>query len=121
MKIANRNAREYVRTLQPFTANNLYAENAGVFYVVYSYGEHWPLWVYDGENDCWYENDDKYSSTTSKHKSQTRPIDDGSAIQASVQSLIDAIRIGKFHVANCKKIQDWFNENNVCVCGKAGK
>lgn len=43
-------------------------------FAVYSYGEHWPLFVwYDGQ---WYGNEDKYSRTTTKHQSQTHPLTD---------------------------------------------
>lgn len=92
MKIANRIARVFVRELVPFTGNNLYAENRRQLYVVFSYGEHWPLWVYDRTKDRWYENSDKYSSTTSKHKSQTRPIDDGSTIPLSAEHICQYVR-----------------------------
>jgi hypothetical protein len=41
-------------------------------YVVYSYGEHWPLFVY--EDGKWYENADKYSRSTTKHHGQLHPL-----------------------------------------------
>lgn len=75
MRIANRDTRHYVAQREIFKANNIFSENHGDhrFYVVYSYGHHFPLWVYDRETSQWYENKDKYSVTTSKHKSQSRP------------------------------------------------
>ncbi len=81
MKVANRNARQYVQRLHPFEGSNLY----GTFfctnpsstalgdsgYVVYSYGQHWPLFI--NVCDQWFENKDRHSVTTSKHRSQTHP------------------------------------------------
>lgn len=43
-------------------------------YVVYSYGLHWPLYAYDDTLNVWYENEDRASRTTSKHRSQTCPL-----------------------------------------------
>jgi hypothetical protein len=54
-------------------------------YVVYSYGRHFPLYIAEWESGVditdggssagimWYENINKYSVTTSKHKTQARP------------------------------------------------
>jgi hypothetical protein len=83
MKIANKDARQYVQSLQPFQGNNLFAgfktqNNADgtngpdMWYVVYSYGNHWPLFVH--ANGVWYENADKYGPTTSKHRTQSHPL-----------------------------------------------
>lgn len=83
MKIANRDARQYVQNHKPFEGNNLYAVtrqcaspdpenyNTAQYYVVYSYGEHYPMFIYI--NGKWFENGDKYSPTTSKHRSQCHP------------------------------------------------
>lgn len=85
MKIANREARAFVQRLHPFEGNNLYGTywccnpssihpgDSG--YAVFSYGDHWPLFVsihLDGK-DVWFENEERHSMTTSKHKSQTHP------------------------------------------------
>ena len=77
MKIANRDARKYVQSCTEFQGSNLFAvmrtDNTGGWrYVVYSYGYHWPLFVYT--NGVWYENENKYSPTTSKHRSQCHPL-----------------------------------------------
>jgi hypothetical protein len=82
MKIANRDARPLVQQLHPFRGNNLFAQfhtqnNADgtngpdMWYVVYSYGHHWPLFVH--ANGVWFENADRHSVTTSKHHSQCHP------------------------------------------------
>ena len=70
-KTTNRNARKLVQTQIDFQANNIFASHWKGMYVVYSYGEHWPMFICkDGQ---WYENDGRYSVTTSKHRSQTHP------------------------------------------------
>ena len=46
-------------------------------YVVYSYGEHFPIYVYDYQSEMWFGNDDKYSPTTSRHQTMAEPeVDD---------------------------------------------
>jgi hypothetical protein len=75
MKIANRDARPLVQQLHPFEGSNLFAqyrpEGNGVRYIVYSYGHHWPLFIHC--HDTWFENEDKNSRTTAKHRTQTHP------------------------------------------------
>lgn len=74
-KIANKNARSYVRTLKPFIANNTKAEftKNQRFYVVLSY-QWFPIYVYDMQEKIWYKNIEKYSCTTSKHSTQLNPL-----------------------------------------------
>ncbi len=77
MKITNRDARKFVQQRLPFQGSNLFAhtrtsEDGTTWYVVYSYGPHHPLFVWaDG---IWFENEDRFSVTTSKHRSQTHPL-----------------------------------------------
>ena len=74
-KIAGWKARPYVQDKKAFRNHNnqLFARwETPLLYVVYSYGDHWPLFIWDGFD--WYENEDKYSPTTSKHRSQTHPL-----------------------------------------------
>ena len=42
-------------------------------YVVYSYADWWPLFVYDEEAQCWVGNKSKYSRTTTKHQRKVQP------------------------------------------------
>lgn len=42
-------------------------------YVIYSYGHHFPMYVYDEESGQWLGNKAKYSRTTSTHQSKYRP------------------------------------------------
>lgn len=70
--MSNRDAKSYVNSMKTFKANNLFAEYDGQTYVVYSYGRHHPLYAY--KDGTWYENDDRVSVTTSKHRNQSRPL-----------------------------------------------
>ena len=76
-RIANKNAQEYVDRAEPFQGSNLFGEYDGsdegsnTPYVVYSYGYHFPMFIFI--NGHWYENSDKYSRSTSKQQSQARP------------------------------------------------
>lgn len=74
MKVSNQKARTFVQSRLPFTGNNTFAETLNGAYVVFSYGHHWPLFAYiDG---TWYENQDRYGTTTSKHRGQMHPLED---------------------------------------------
>ena len=78
VKTSNCNARDYVKRLSEFKANNLWSEwvefdHPEARYVVYSYDRHWPLFIYEVRTDTWYENASKYGVTTSKHKTQSHP------------------------------------------------
>lgn len=75
-RVSNSSCRPFVQQRTPFQGSNLYAINLGqgtddFRYVVYSYGIHWPLFVYT--NGCWFENEQKHSVSTSKHRSQSHP------------------------------------------------
>lgn len=89
-RIANRVAHEYVSRREPFQGSNLFGETLpGGAYVVYSYGYHWPLFVYDGTR--WWRNEDKYSPTTSKHSGQACPRHEYMN-RADRQSLLNHVR-----------------------------
>lgn len=95
-KVANTKCRNHVVARLPFQGSNLYAEwvkplaNNAKQYVVYSYGQHFPAYIYaDG---VWFENEDKYSPTTSKHMSQARPTD--KTILLSTRAMIALVAEG---------------------------
>jgi len=76
VRTSNSNARFYVKDLIQFKGSNTFGiwkktHNDDMLYVVYSYGYHWPLFIYD--NQKWYENSSYASPTTSKHESQLHP------------------------------------------------
>jgi hypothetical protein len=73
-RITNVTARQYVQRKESFQGNNLYGEWRGDRYVVTSYGDHFPLFIW--EDGTWYENIEKITVTTSKHRTQTHPHED---------------------------------------------
>lgn len=81
-RINGRTCRAWVQERTGFQNSNgqLYGQwedkGGDARYVVYSYGEHWPLFAYVPRVSTWFENADKYSSTTSKHRSQAHPLCD---------------------------------------------
>jgi hypothetical protein len=64
----------------------IYSVNGTKTYTVYSYGNHYPMYVYDKTVDRWYGNSDKYSRTTSRHMTKLCP-DDG------VHQYVDTYRL----------------------------
>lgn len=74
-RVPNNNARYYVSEKREFNGNNTFARwnDARTLYVAYSYGKHFPAFVYDAGADQWYRNIDGYSVTTSKHMGQLHP------------------------------------------------
>ena len=70
MKTSNKECRRLVESCIPFQANNLSAGFVGDVYVVFSYN--WfPIWAcIDG---VWYGHRQRYSTSTSKHVSQSMP------------------------------------------------
>jgi hypothetical protein len=87
VRVPNHNCREYVHHQIPFQGSNLFAEwrtdnhadtqeqqEQQEWYVVFSYGEHFPIYVYIPATNTWYANNDKYSRSTTRHQSQARPL-----------------------------------------------
>lgn len=75
IRIANKNARKYVVRKEEFGGSNTFArwtgDNSKNMYVVYSYGPHFPMYIFTEGH--WFGNKSKYSCTTSRHQSQLRP------------------------------------------------
>jgi hypothetical protein len=101
-KVANGKCREYVRNMKEFTGNNLFARytcatpgtTSEIFYVVYSYGSHYPLFIYHCSTKTWFENEDRYSVTTSKHRSQAHPLPLVPTKKASTQFMRRMLDVG---------------------------
>ena len=76
-KTSNKKAIESIKALEPFQASNMFGEwfggGVGKNYVVYSYGYHFPMYVWDSVARMWIGNKDKYSPSTSRQQSQARP------------------------------------------------
>jgi hypothetical protein len=70
---------ELVRKKEPFTFTNIFAtmrnhsKELPPTYTVYSYGNHYPMYVYDYEACQWYGNADKSTRTTERHKNLVQP------------------------------------------------
>lgn len=76
VKTTNRDCRRYVTNCVAFDNSNgqLYGRRTSTgLYIVYSYGPHWPLFIYSPDLDQWFGNEDKCSMTTSHHYSYARP------------------------------------------------
>ena len=81
-RLAGQDCRSFVKELKLFhnsgfntrhpKGSTLWSEKRGDTYVVYSYGNHWPLLI--NWNGIWFANKDKSPSrTTTRHTSQTNP------------------------------------------------
>lgn len=104
-KTTNVNAQWYVQRKIPFIGSNIWGEilcepiryqlglteheqsvlrandqRPPLLYVVYSYGEYFPMYIYDYLTNSWYGNSDKYSRSTTEHQDQCRPTYDNNAI-----------------------------------------
>ncbi len=110
-QIANADARLYIQRREPFKGSNLWGEkrmtqgvlsthdyvdweDSSELYVVCSYGVHYPMWVYDFFTGQWFGNHDKYSRTTSKHKSQTQPCEGTRIRWYDTQTMVDLMVYG---------------------------
>lgn len=80
-RVANKDARAYVQQRKPFQGSNTYGACIEDRYVVYSFGAHFPLFVYD--DGRWFANSDRYSLTTTKHRGQLHPLTDCSLLPLS--------------------------------------
>ena len=88
IRTANTRARYVVNNKIPFQGSNTHGEYRNGSYVVFSYGWY-PLFVFkDGQ---WFENEEKYSVSTSKQTSQLRPYGGGDIIYATKDKLWEII------------------------------
>ena len=71
VKILNKTASNYVTDKVEFNGSNTFARWDNGLYIVYSFGYHFPMYIFDGF--AWFENCDKYSPSTSKQQTQLRP------------------------------------------------
>ena len=72
IRIANRDMRRAVERRQEFKGSNTFGKWKGnTVYAVYSYGDHFPMVVFDDTTMRWFHNEDKYSASTSRHQSQS--------------------------------------------------
>lgn len=81
MKIANKNARPYVEARKNFQGSNMFGKWLDIgggrqssfdMYAVFSYGSHFPMYVFE-PSVGWIANKDKYSASTTRQQYHTRP------------------------------------------------
>lgn len=124
MKTSNKDCRKFVDDTEPFKAHQLYAENVGHLYVVFSYGQHWPMWVYDRRTGEWIGTDSKYSSSTSRQQSQSRPSEfplDGKRFH--IEHMLELVREARYqpktgHPCWCKS---GVERDNCAACEGTGQ
>ena len=86
MRTADKKARDLVTSRMEFIGSNTFGVRfSETVYGVFSYGFHFPFFVFDGQ--VWFENSDRYSVTTSKHKNQLRPVTESNIIKADTEKL----------------------------------
>ena len=82
MRVSNSKARDYVNGFKEFQGSNTFGKwipqgggrvNDKQVYAVYSYGSHFPMYVWDSTEKKWIGNKDKYSQSTTRHQSLLRP------------------------------------------------
>ena len=103
-RLANNALRGPISRREMFKTNSgaVYPRRVGDLYVVYSYGDHFPMWVYDGHINQWFGNQDRWSRTTSKQQSQTRP--DVEMTMWSTDTLRRIVNLGGFVQYTAKRI-----------------
>ena len=80
MRTTNNKMSTPIHNLDEFKASNVFAEwkkepehflNPKKKYIVYSYGYHYPMYIYIDQ--MWIGNSTKYSTSTSRHMTQAYP------------------------------------------------
>lgn len=79
-RIPNDEAKDFVRNKENFIGSHIWGEKIGEdYYLVASYGEQFPLFIYDAKQDDWFENGDEYVfdgeqiSQTEEHRALLKP------------------------------------------------
>lgn len=79
-RIPNDEATEFVKNKENFIGSHIWGEKLGDdYYLVASYGEQFPLFIYDRQEDNWYENGDDYIfngesiDQTKEHREMLKP------------------------------------------------
>jgi len=96
-RLANNQVRDAVNERRAFMTNNetiTSSISSKGLYVVYSYGEHYPMYVYDSIARQWFGNADWTTPTTERHKTHARP--DGDIRWASTDYLRALILAGSY-------------------------
>lgn len=119
IKIANGDCRRYVQSKQQFTGSNMFGrwehptrclitniKSKSMHYVVYSYGNHFPIYVFT--EGRWYENTENYSRTTGRHKSQAHPHPEEGTIKVNLDFMLVLSNYG-LAVVNARRLGVVYN------------
>jgi hypothetical protein len=98
-RTTNTKCKEYVSQLLPFKASNLYAqwvypdnEEEPAQYVVYSWGPHFPLFIYDVPQKQWFRNESGTTQSTNAHRWDARLI--VAYMQLDCDTMLDIVTEG---------------------------
>jgi len=94
-RITNDEAKKHVAKKENFVGSHIFGEKLGENYVVCSYGEQFPLFIYDAKENKWYENKDQYVfngevvEQTEEHRNLLKPTVDmhTESLEAMIQKL----------------------------------
>lgn len=87
MKTSNSKARQCVQNTLDFKGNNIFGHRLpNGIYAVWSYGLHFPLFAKVG--NTWFENEERYSVSTSKQRVQLHPHTDTTLVPCAELRLI---------------------------------
>lgn len=86
--------RNLVENRTNFEGNSVVGKWMGSLYAVFSYGEHFPMYIYDTKTQAWVGNGDKWGVTTSKHQSKCRP--NSVRVWLNTEQMRDVIRRGGY-------------------------
>jgi hypothetical protein len=94
--VPNIRCRSLVQAKKPFYGSNLFAEwrdeKNGRVYTVYSYGYHFPMYVWTEHDQRWFANRDKYSVSTTRPQSLARPATAGTDMVWCDTRTLDTVR-----------------------------
>ncbi len=101
-RTANSSARELVQQREEFRGSSLFGcwDKELEQYAVYSYGSHWPLFIW--EDGAWYENSGKYSLSTTKHRSQCHPHCETTLLTPAEMCRVNSVGAREYMLAKLK-------------------
>ena len=103
------NEKGYVYAQHPRDSKLKSIFGSPVLYAVYSYGNHFPMYVYDNDTGQWFGNTGKYSPTTTKHQTMFRPRCD--YLDMDTEQLLSLIDAGGYK----KYVVNRMNPNQLIV------
>jgi hypothetical protein len=96
-------------TQQPTVWGEWQESQGNHLYIVYSYGHHFPLYIYDEQAQAWCGNSDYYSQTTSRHKTLAKPQTPNEFPRYGMMLMHQIIHQGGIAGAIARRIEDAVN------------